>query len=53
MRMLLADEFHTGESGGSISEEAQVWLHIMEELEKDGERPITYNEFWDAILVVI
>ena len=25
----------------------------MEELEKDGERPISYNEFYDSILVVI
>ena len=25
----------------------------MEELEKDGERPITFDEFYDAILVVI
>lgn len=31
----------------------QVWVHIMEELEKDGERPISYNEFYDAILIVI
>ena len=53
LRLVLQDEFHAGESGASISEDAQVWLHIMEELEKDGDRPISYSEFYDAILVVI
>lgn len=54
VRLILQEEFSiTGESGASICTDVQVWLQIMEELEKDGERPITFDEFCDAILVVI
>ena len=53
MREVLEPELQTGESGASISEEAQVWLQILEELEKDGQRPISYTEFYDAVLVVL
>ena len=52
--MILQEEFgNKGDSGASMGHEAQVWLHIIEELEKDGERPITFDEFFDAILMVI
>lgn len=30
-----------------------MWFHIMEELEKDGDRLISYIDFYDTILVVI
>ena len=53
MRQVLQDQLYAGESGNSIGEEGQVWLHIMEELEKDGDRPINYSDFYDAILIVI
>ena len=53
LRPILEEEYQAGESGASISEDAQVWVHIMEELERDGIRPVSYNEFYDAILVVI
>ena len=53
LRQLLQEEYQTGESGASISDDVQVWLQIIEELEKDGERPITYTEYYDAILDVI
>jgi len=54
VRIVLQEEFgNTGESGSCIGAEVQVWLHIIEELEKDGERPITFDDFYDAVLVVI
>ena len=53
LRPILEEEYQAGESGASISQDAQVWVHIMEELERDGIRPVSYNEFYDAILVVI
>ena len=44
--MILQDELGSkGDSGASMGADVQVWLHIIEELEKDGERPITYDEF--------
>ncbi len=30
-----------------------MWLHITEELEKDGERPISYSDFYEAVLTVL
>jgi len=54
VRHILHEELGSnGESGHSISEDVQVWVQIVEELEKDGERPITYEEFYDAISVVM
>ena len=53
LRVILQEEYQAGESGASIGEDVQVWFHIMEELEKDGERQITYIDFHDTILVVI
>lgn len=50
----MQEEFgKNGESGASIGHDVQVWLHIVEELEKDGDRPITFDEFNDAIIIVI
>lgn len=51
--MILQQYYQAGESGASIGEDVQVWFHIMEELEKDGDRPISYIEFYDTILVVL
>ena len=51
--MILQQYYQAGESGASIGEDVQVWFHIMEELEKDGDRLISYIEFYDTILVVI
>ena len=54
IRLILQEEFSSkGDSGASIPEDVQVWLHIVEELERDGERPIPFDEFNDAVLVVI
>jgi len=54
VRLILQEELgNNGESGASIGAGVQVWLHIVEELEKDGDRPITFEEFFDAILLVI
>ena len=51
--MILQQYYQAGESGASIGEDVEVWFHIMEELEKDGDRLISYIEFYDTILVVI
>ena len=53
LRMILQQQYQAGESGASIGEDVQVWFHIMEELEKDGDRLISYIDFYDTILVVI
>ena len=54
LQHVLQEEFsNCGDSGASIGQDAQVWLHITEELEKDGERPISYSDFYDAVLTVL
>lgn len=54
LRNILDEEYNTaGESGASVDGDGQIWVHIMDELEKDGVRQVTYTEFHDAILMVI
>lgn len=38
LKTILQQEYQAGESGSSIGEDVQVWFHIIEEIEKDGER---------------
>lgn len=54
LKTILDEEYNTaGESGASIDGDGQVWVHIMDELEKDGVRQVTYTEFHDSILMVL